>query len=48
MAERRRKLEEGIVDEETRKIYETALISKRIDPNPSLRRNLSQMINYEK
>lgn len=55
LAERRRKLEEGIIDEETRKIHETALLSKRIDPNPSIRRycfssrrNLSQMINYER
>lgn len=38
LAERRRKLEEGVIDEETRKIYETALTSKRIDPNPSIRR----------
>ena len=28
----------GIVDDETRRIYETALTSKRIDLNPSIRR----------
>lgn len=28
----------GIVDEDTRKVYETALISKNIDLNPSVRR----------
>ena len=36
----------GIIDEETRKIYETALISKNIDLNPPVRKNLSQMIQY--
>lgn len=38
LEERKRKLEMGIVDDETRKIYETALLAKRIDINPTIRR----------
>ena len=38
LAERMRKLQKGIVDEDTRKVYEEALISKGIDINPPIRR----------
>jgi hypothetical protein len=38
LQERRKKLEMGIIDEDTRKVYETALTSKNIDLNPSLRK----------
>jgi len=30
----------GIIDDDTRKVYETALTSKKIDINPSIRRYL--------
>jgi hypothetical protein len=33
----------GILDEDTRKVYETALISKNIDINPPLRRYLHML-----
>jgi hypothetical protein len=48
LQERRKKLEMGIIDEDTRKVYETALTSKNIDLNPPPRKNLSQMIQYER
>jgi hypothetical protein len=38
LQERRKKLEMGIIDEETRKVYETALTSKNIDLNPTIRK----------
>jgi hypothetical protein len=38
LEERRRKLEMGIIDEDTRRVYETALESKKIDLNPVIRR----------
>jgi hypothetical protein len=43
--ERRRKLEQGIIDEDTRKVYETALTSKKIDINPPIRKYI--VVNTE-
>ena len=36
--ERQKKLEQGIIDDDTRKVYETALTSKKIDVNPPIRK----------
>lgn len=41
LAQRMRKLEKGIVDSDTRKVYEEALMSKGIDINPPIRRLVS-------
>lgn len=38
LQERRKKLEQGIIDDDTRKVYETALTSKKIDINPTVRK----------
>ena len=38
LQERRMKLEQGIIDDDTRKVYETALASKNIDINPPVRK----------
>jgi hypothetical protein len=38
LQERRKKLEMGIIDDDTRKVYETALTSKKIDLCPTIRR----------
>ncbi|KAM3144167.1 hypothetical protein pb186bvf_003629 [Paramecium bursaria] len=42
------KLKHHVVDEQTQKVYETALQSKGINPNKVNRKNLTQMIEWEK